>query len=191
MVVSASSSPAESDDRLAHLLRTLKDRHIDAQLAQSPYLAMAHLVRHEQTRRTAPAPHQLRILLIATHPHQPENPVVDRLVAAAKRFLPDLARWRYAPGSTPPISEYQRSECEDGESETVVRQDAVRAFTNRGPLLRLAGDGQIEGSPEEGEIDSDASEEAASSEASILTEEELRLLLADDEDEQTGRGNRS
>ncbi|TVQ82711.1 MAG: hypothetical protein EA380_00380 [Phycisphaeraceae bacterium] len=113
------------------------------------------------------------------------------MVSAAKRFLPGLARWRYAPGATPPISEYQQAECEDGQGETVVRRDAVRAFTDRGPLLRLAGDGQIEGSPEAGEIDSDASEEAASSEASILTEEELRLLLADDDDEQTGRGNRS
>lgn len=73
----------------------------------------------------------------------------------------------------------------------MIRRDAVRTFTEHGPRLRLAGDGQIEGSIEAGEIDSDASEESASSEGSILTEEELRLLLADDEDEQTGRGKRS
>lgn len=152
---------------------------------------MAHLVLHEQARRTDPAPHQLRILLIATPPDQRETTDIHRLGVAAKRFLPDLACWRYTPGATPPICQYDPVGCEDGQDEVMIRRDAVRTFTEHGPRLRLAGDGQIEGSIEAGEIDSDASEESASSEGSILTEEELRLLLADDEDEQTGRGKRS
>ncbi len=183
-----------SDDPLARLGRVLDARRVDSRIVRNPYFAMVELVRRERSRRadaspTTPAP---TILVIAAGEKSRPTERQQALERAARRVISNFACWWYDPSRSSALLDIAQV---IDEPEVVVRPAAVRAFhRHTTTTLRLSGDGPDgeavptrEGAPN-GAQPAGAAE---LSEESILTEEELRLLLSEDDDTQTTRRGRS
>jgi hypothetical protein len=169
----------------AKLMAALAERGIEAARVQSPYRALAELCRAGVGgRAAAPA-------IVLVHPEILSDAVA--LLEAKSRYAPGARCWMYGPALNPVLRAILESDITAWgggvrEPEVVVRpragDDSLRIESHREaprprpspPRLKLAGDPAALPA-----MDPTECEAEVESKAPLLTPEELRMLLGDDE----------
>ena len=163
------------------LMAALAERGIEAVRVQSPYRALAELCR--AGRAGAPA-------IVLVHPEVLSDAVA--LLEAKSRYAPGARCWMYGPALNPALRAIVESDIAAWggvrQPEVVVRpragDDSLRIESHREaprprpspPRLKLAGDPAALPALDPAECEAEVE-----SKAPLLTPEELRMLLGDDE----------
>jgi len=148
------------------LLAALADRQIAVLRVQSAFRALAEVCRRGRSELPA---------LIVVHPEMMAN--VVQLWEARSRYAPAARLWMYGPSADPKLRAIVDADITAwGPKPEIVPQAAARPRAAVAqPKLKLAGEGQVPPGPPE----SDDGEDGAK--PSLLSPEELRMLLGDDE----------
>ncbi len=153
------------------LLRSLQRRQISYEVVRSIYGAMSALC--DDPANEPPA-------LIVTEPHR--VPGLDRLRASIARFVPLTPVWKYDSTVQPRLQampEPKPIQPAPGQPEVIVRKRAIAR-----PALRLTGDFDSLGNLPPKPLKDEGEEQLSTS---MLTDEELTMLMSDWTDEHEGR----
>ena len=150
--------PPEPPRQLADLLA---QRGFTIQIAAGPHLAMARACR-------AAAAGTGRTIVILDRPNQ--LPRLQEVIQALQGYAPDVHIWAYDPARRPNLAAFAP---EPGPNEAGA--PAVPTGSRAAPApLRLVGDGP-------GPREPDGEREAETEPHSVLSPEELEMLLAEEE----------
>lgn len=166
------------------LLRTLDSRGVAAQACTDPFTALSELLI---ARRTP----GLGLVILLIEPEQLDQ--VDRLSRALLRYAPWATCWVYREQDQPHLQSIDPAELGITGPQPNGLMPPAGDHVRTAPHLRLTGDGPADDAHSRANLPHDAREELDGDEAdgspdaegpaSLLTEEELRMLLADDADE--------
>lgn len=162
LLESGGSTPPED------LLRSLQNRGVRYEVARSVYAAMGALC--DDPAQEPPA-------LIILEPQRIEG--LDRLRSSLARFTPAAPVWKYELNAQPRLQAMPEPKpvvtSDEPAPEIVVRPQPRRAA----PALRLAGDFDSLGNLQPRAAQSEADSGGDESSSSLLSEEELGMLLTD------------
>lgn len=186
----------------ARLMSALQARRIEAVASSSAFAALAEICSVSRAARSAGARASGSISLIIVHPeHLPE---VGQVCRAAERYAPGVRCWMFGPETNPTLRAIVEEDVAGWTGEAALkvvipkRQPdpepkpiPIRPKPKVGgpdyrtkpvtpPQLRLAGAGSVDLPPEQADAEPAQSGEAKPR-SQLLTPEELRMLLGDDE----------
>lgn len=190
--------PGESEGP-PDLVELLRKRNVRIRTFPGAYAAMAHLLRLDAAQRDSGRRAPLALVVIDPS----ANHRAADLVQAIARFVPHVVCWRYDSDASPRLRGYVLEPQETNSSPVKIALDTNGPGVGRSdhgqspPRLRLTGDYDAPASPPRADSPaeddpsgrdapgppSDEAETDAPSSASILSEEELSMLLSDDPDE--------
>ncbi len=161
----ASASRASVDELRASLIR----RGLTVKECATYHEVMAEAAMHERARRAGEPREPLVVVLIEPDPAGPAAALYD----AALRHAPTTVFWELGSGASPRLSAFRPLVKDRAPAEQAAPAAVPHACRPARPPLRLAGD--------PAHVDEHSESEGASP-ASLLSEEELTMLLGEGPD---------